>query len=421
MSISKRLFGDETLGELVAWLLVLLAFAYPYPACLSILLKVSSTPINIAARAVYVALSLYIIIVSSFKKDLKIPIAGLSLLFFWFIYTIRIIIDLEIFHIETFHTKLDIYSFGLGNIFLPVIAILLAFKYSNLSDFFTKTLYLLIGANFLIINIFIDQHNGLDASAFLERAYLVSPITGGNVVNPISFSLYGGYGVIIGLLGLLIYSNKLSKIKLIACILSIIIGLPNLILGASRGPTIIVALAITLIFAVHLSRTTFTFRYNIRLVFCLFLTAFIYSHFIAPKINAEDFAIVGRLDTLAQGKQANDREYLYQEAFDMFLASPALGNQIVLETTKSYPHNLFLEILMSLGLLGALLYFIITVNMIKCYVFFKKYDDYYPTIMATLFVAMGLSFTSGCLYQNIEFWNLLAALLASASKLRSTV
>lgn len=418
MNISQRLFGDKTLGELTAWLLVLLAFAYPYPACLSIFLKVSSTPINIAARAVYVGLSLYIIVVSSFKKDLKIPISGLSLLLFWFIYTIRIIIDLEIFHIETFHTKLDIYSFGLGNIFLPVIAILLAFKYSSLSGFFTKALYLLIGANFFIITIFIDQHNGLDARSFLERAYLVSPVTGGNVVNPISFSLYGGYGVIIGLLGLLIYNKKLSKAKLFACVISLIVGLPNLILGASRGPTIIVVLTITLIFAIHLSRATFNFRYNFSLAFGFLCVVFLYGKFIAPKMNTDDIAILGRLDTLAQGKQANDREYLYQEAFTMFLASPALGNQIVLETTKSYPHNLFLEILMSLGLLGIFLYSIINMSMIRCYVFFKKYDDYYPTILATLFVAMGLSFTSGCLYQNIEFWNLLAALLASAPKLK---
>ena len=117
--------SKEARASLTEWLVVFLCFAYPYPTCLSLALETNSTPINIAFRSLYLAMSLYLIFMSFLKKDTKIPSMALPLIFFWIIYVARILYDKEIRNIYTDHTKTEIYSFALGNIFFPMFSTLL--------------------------------------------------------------------------------------------------------------------------------------------------------------------------------------------------------------------------------------------------------------------------------------------------------
>ena len=65
-SIGRYLVSDKVVGKIALWLLALLTFAYPIAAAIPTLLNLPTTPVNIAFRALYVAMSLYLIAASVF-------------------------------------------------------------------------------------------------------------------------------------------------------------------------------------------------------------------------------------------------------------------------------------------------------------------------------------------------------------------
>jgi O-antigen ligase len=115
-----------------------------------------------------------------------------------------------------------------------------------------------------------------------------------------------------------------------------------------------------------------------------------------------------------QTGKGETRTFIYQKGFDMFKSHPFIGKQIFLDIDGKvyYPHNLFLEILMSLGLLGFSLYLYILFALYRKLRLLKGTSVYFILLFIFFF---GMAQVSGNLFSNVELWNIMAVLFTLKS------
>lgn len=113
----------------------------------------------------------------------------------------------------------------------------------------------------------------------------------------------------------------------------------TLLLAASRGPLLCLAAA-GLVYAVA------TGRWFWLALIALALTPFLF---------AADSELLLRFSTIEEDESALERLVLQANAIDQFLSSPLLGSAFVERELLTYPHNLFVETAMALGIVGLLL------------------------------------------------------------------
>lgn len=416
------IISPSFLGKITSLMFVLLCFAYPISAVSSLIIGIPSTIVNIGYRAFVLFIAFYVILVSGSFYRPFISKGAIPLLFFLFFYFCRIIWDTLLLQINTFHTLIEIYSFYLGGIFFPVLAIILAFKYINPQKVYFQILVVLVLTNSLMLFYFLFQKGFvISAEMFLFRADIKGADEEVSILNPISFGLYGGYLMLTCSWTLLMIKNNFSKIVVKLFYLLLILGLINLILSASRGPFIFTLIAFFFMLYVHFSKVKFSVKYSFKLLsISLILVVFFFVLFQYFNKEGIDFAVFDRLFSTVENVQSGEKEernYFFTEAINMFLDSPVIGNQFVLKSTGGFPHNMILEVLMATGLIGFLLYFLTILKLVINISVLKKYSQYYSLIIGLFVLSIGMSFTSGNLYQNIDVFNLIAVLICWPKKI----
>ena len=409
---------QKKIGNLITYVVVLLCFAYPISAITSVFLSLSSTPVNIAYRAFCLMLSVIVIVYALSMGKVTLKRSTLPLLVFLLVYLLRIVYDTLIRGVFHENTLTEIYAYYLGSILIPILAIFFAFKYTDQKKLVILSLYTLLVSN-ILLSVFYLKENGwaITPEILLERAVITSEDNDKLVVNPISYSLYGGYLFLLSCAIIFIKSPILPKMIRMLSIIGLFIGLFNLILGTSRGPLIFSILGLLLIFALALKRTKINFRNYFRIVaVSLMLIASV--AYAASKVQFEVGAFV-RLTSFAENIKSGEKEernFLYQEAWDMFMESPVFGAKFILNSTGSYPHNIIFEILMSMGILGLLIYLVIVLNLSLCFINLFKNKVHASRISILLVLSIGISLTTGNIYQSVDNWNLIAVLLAASAK-----
>ncbi|MNK10377.1 O-Antigen ligase [compost metagenome] len=410
MKLSK-----EKIGDIVIYIIVLLCFAYPISAIASVILSLPSTPVNMTYRAVCLLLSVIVISYMMIIREIRIKKSILPLLAFLFIYLIRLIVDTYIRSVSYYDKLIDIYGYYLGSIVIPILAIAFAFKYSNQKKLVTLSLFTLLISNILLIYFYIRENGwGITPEMLMNRAEITTADSEGSVVNPISFSLYGGYLFLLSLTILFIKKPELPKILKYFSFFGLLLGCFNIILGSSRGPLIFCIVGLILILVLALSRIKLNFL-NYAKIFLISVGLFFIFSKLTDKVDIE-FAAFDRLIRFSEDVKSGEKEernLLFDEAWNMFTSSPMLGKKFALDSTGSYPHNIILEILMSLGLFGLFIYLIIILNTCISFLNLNKNRTHVFRIVVLLILSVGISLTSGSIYQSVDNWNLIALTLAA--------
>jgi len=417
----EKLISKTFLGTLSSWVFALLCFAYPISAIISSILGVSSTPINIIYRAINLTFSLYIIVVSVILYRCTISKYAVPMLIFLVLYLCRIVWDTSFADVNAETTPIEIYSFYIGSIIIPIIAILLTFKYVDTRKTVLRVFYTLILGNLLLFYFFMSQNGWtISPSMLLSRAEVKGADDESLIVNPISFGLYGGYLVLLCLSLLLLCQKKFSATVLNFAGIFLFLGLFNLIIASSRGPFLFSFFGILVILRIHFVYVKKTYMYYGRVIIILILVStsigVAYRQMIANDIEIGIFErLVNMKESLENGEK-EERQELYIEAFEMFKSSPIIGKQFVLESTGAYPHNVILEVLMSTGMIGLFFYIlslgVICVKLIS----FRGASVYYAVFISLIILSIGISLSTGNLYQSVDNWNLMAALIALPRK-----
>ena len=107
---------------------------------------------------------------------------------------------------------------------------------------------------------------------------------------------------------------------------------------------------------------------------------------------------------LSEGGNVVSRLDLYKMAWQQFLNGPVFGDFVELREVYTYPHNFFLEALISAGIVGFILFSTLAIG--TCILAFKLMRQYskYGWVSLLYFHYFIYSMVSSALYSNTYFW-----------------
>jgi O-antigen ligase len=215
-------------------------------------------------------------------------------------------------------------------------------------------------------------------------------------------------------IGTIICMCKLhEKIKLITCI-QIIVLLIGIFITGGKTP----AIAFIIVFVVYMLSLikvkNLKIIYNSRIKVLMIATAVFVVLLVAISFTGVFSTLSYRMQDLKNTKQSasyTDRMDRYSVAFESWGNSPVFGNGIgsfgiifAGEDLREYPHNIVLEILTELGLMGLLAFSLLLIYPITKCIKYKKMllnIQWYQIAIALVFIYMLInSFVSGDLNDN---------------------
>ncbi len=254
-------------------------------------------------------------------------------------------------------------------------------------------------------------------------AELVGLIVSGNILEEWEFaSNYLGFGRLLGLsvivlLCMLLWWPMGKVPRAIAGALSVFI-ISILMISGGRGPF----LATLAVFVVPLIRDIKPLKYGLRihrnLITISTLLVAVLAGFVFVGNRYFGFTTVDRIWVLMEdggGGSTRERIWLFGKAWDLFLESPIIGHGIGnfgfllgWGDVRAYPHNIVLEILVELGLVGLFLFIWYLAASLKGLTLARLRSDPGAALVLMLFLnAAANSLVSGDLPDNRMFFALL--------------
>lgn len=290
-------------------------------------------------------------------------------------------------------------AYDTGNMprdYVRIIAFLL-FSFLLPYLFFSSTKglrFLILGSKYLLFVSFICSFYVcyiaiFNSSEFIQRIVI------NERVNPITIGEGASFGVVISYY-FLPTQNQVFKKFLLIFFISICFG--ALVLSGSRGPLIGTILSIIFLMI---------FNEKIKTLLILFLISALLLFFFWESL--EIFRVFSAFIELADFKQGG-RVDLFNQGLIYFFTNPFFGHTYALEG-GIYPHNIFIEILMSTGIFGFLSIFsLVLIGAYKTITNLKLADEY--KLFAALFTLASLSaLVSGNIITSSSFWIFLALAL----------
>ena len=178
---------------------------------------------------------------------------------------------------------------------------------------------------------------------------------GQETINPLSIAYPAALNISISMFK--IFNYKLKKATLLFVLIGMLLSLILIVIGASRGPVICILFSFFLIAAFKTKRVIFY-------AFGLFVVASIL-------VSSFESDLFERLEKTSSGYKTQQRIEQYNLALGEFINNPLFGG--VIEKGGIYPHNFFIEIMMSTGLAGSLFFLILLyITVRRGYMLVKK-------------------------------------------------
>ncbi|MEL0644029.1 O-antigen ligase family protein [Olleya sp. Ti.3.14] len=396
------------ISKLINYFIVANIFGFPMVVVLNLFMGFSTSIGSIVFRAL-ILVSAILLIANAIKIKKQVSLQSKLLIFFWIMYSVRLIYDLSFrqLYLNTTHYKSEysIYLFAFGGILFPILAIIVNAKYINyskLSNTFLKASFLQgVLVVFGLYKIF-----GLNITKIATQRHLYMSdelgenLTNGSPLNPILVSRCGALLIVLFIAKVFLLK---SKNNFLIKYLSIPLGLILIVLGGSRGPLLstIIILFFSYLFFLYVNRLNTNKILSQIMVVLLsgYLLFFTYQAF------SESIGVLDRLNSFdSNNNLETGRSKHWNSAINQFIDNPFLGDQIFDKHLWIYPHNLILESFMALGIIGGFLFgYLIISNLLKYKSILRYNINALPVlILFAVFLMFGMS--SGGLYNSTEFW-----------------
>lgn len=351
--------------------------------------------INAFIRAALFVISVYFIGKNiSIIKERKVLVAAFVTFFSFYLFKLyHTIPDLNLPADALQKLKYSIYYFGFVVIPVPVVALLsLNYEKIDFKKFFRIVFWLyfiLLAINFIHTHFIFDNYSSNGRSGIFRLYYIT----------------VGHYGLSLVIMAL--YSFLILKIKGFQYIIAVFLGLFPMYVAAARSP--VLALVIILfVFLMLLNKRKYWISF-----FSLILLSFLALYFIYQSKIAEDFIFFKRLNAAIFENNASGRAFYLNSGIEIFREHPLIGGNALL-SDGAYSHNIFIDILMSTGLLGMVLFIIYFKFVIRS--FFKVLKNIYKYKESGILIFFFLQYlilaqTSGSLYLSFELWYFGAAVI----------
>lgn len=370
---------------------VLILLGFPLAGLISSILGLGDSQITIAFRILVCVIS--IICISTSRKNNSFENAEPLLFIFFIFYALRLFVDWQILLIDESDKAMLFFLFVVS---LPVIASTSQVLDSD-GDKEMAILCALTGSFFCIL-VIASKFLGLSYNRY-EMYNIQDERLGFTSLNSISLGYAGYISFISTLVVALKYSQGYMKTIWYGCSL---IGLVVVILSNSRSPAIASVLSIILILSSNSDR-----------LIILTIIGVIFITIMQAMFSDEISHVLDRL--FKDGSFAHDeaREYLRGLALEAFISNPLFGAFHIDPSVGkgNYPHNIFFDVAMSLGLIGLIPFITILIKSIRNYIhFFSKDYPFLSIILIGLFIQTN---TSGTIWGHDSFFMVLSVSLAA--------
>jgi O-antigen ligase len=375
-----RLMGNELprKDRALAWLFVLIVLGYPFFAIVGILINVESLSASIPLRLIVVLLAGYIFCKGGFHR---LSSTLISFGMFCFFYLLRLFFDLGIANIGEANQAL---TFFVVTVFLPCLALLL--WRVEIPESFVALRIALMGVLTCVL-VLVSYQQGLGGESNLTENHGQILFLGLNAITI-------GHLAVTSLIAALVcfdFSTSLYRRSFMLLIGGCALAL--LFVSEARGPVISLVVAV-MVFAIV--------RKKAKILLASIVTGtvgvFWFGEMLFERMGAvgEDESSLGRLEMMAG-------------SIDQFVQHPWFGASFIEPITLSYPHNLFIEILLALGLVGMLVFLPALFGATRSAVVQMRQGK---VLMSMLFFQylVGAQF-SGAIYGNSALWAVMIILL----------
>jgi hypothetical protein len=473
LNLATRIQYPKTIssfnGFVTEWLILLTCFGYPFQAMVVLYSGIDSTPINLAFRAIYLTMSIYLILWWLFQIN---PLnkqnwygSGINILLvvfflFWVIYGVRLVYDLEYkgWQLTGYH-KYYVYAWAFGCSMIPALAALVNAKNINIKRLTKNMLFFILLSNLCLAAYLINIYKYGFQAIFIERVQIFLPGEAQEVkllpdelkkastvlINGITLGFYGCLLGIASISYFLFYQRKLSIWSTFFLTAAFLLGVFNLMAGASRGPFLSFVLLFTIVVLVSILITLFRIVYflylkirvkvtgmrpnvffqlrfkpvvyKMMMTFLGLLLIFTLFNFAKERTNI-DFDQLGmstRIKSMQEFKNDGtiaERVSMWKSAMHQFKTNPIFGDSFINNFGNLYSHNLIMDVLMSVGIVGSIPFFI---YLLSPFYYFIRLPAEKKRAISVLFVvflaALMLYMTSGGLFTAAEFWILSAAVI----------
>lgn len=362
--------SDINQSNRIIWVIILSCFSYPITSVLFLTFSIPTSFANIVLKGIFLSFYLFCLFTSltRTKFDLKTNINVWLIILFFSFYSLRLIIDIEIFEIKmAYYSSSYIYIYFFALTLLPVILIVINRKNIDVLKLNRLIFYMLVLANiaYLYYTIVINQGN-------LEQQFAgrISVRSQSNadlaVINPITVGIFG-VCLFVAVLTRLITIRATTTKHIIQIALLILSGI-NIILSASRGPFLTLVILIIFISFFYVKKLARKKSGILVISFISLLIFILFTYVLAPYFSNKEVFLFQRLGdiTYILGNGAKEaRNYSYEGAWNDFINNPLFGNHFVGSYDNFYPHNIILEVMMSTGLIGLILFLGFSFRIVK--------------------------------------------------------
>lgn len=366
----------------LSWLFVLTLIGYPITGLLASALDLESTTLSVPFRAAVVLLALWTL--SRARPD-KCNSESMRWLFaFWLVYFIRLAWDWLVAGVPG---SMEAMIFFILTVVIPCRA--LAFGASSMSERSATLLLIWMGAGVCAVAVLMNTLQVGSGRSLTEQTGRLSF----EAINPISL----GHVAATTLIAIIcLAQHRLSRVHWIALIPAVLLAGACLVLAASRGPVVALGLA-------AIAFVAGTRRWRLLLLMALPLLL---------QVLDSDRELWLRFANIDEDVSALERLLLQGNAIEQFLNHPLLGSAFVELEFLEYPHNLFIETAMALGVLGSVILIAVLVKAsISAVQLARRGRLLVPLLFAQYLVGAQLS---GAIYGNVGLWATVALLISLA-------
>jgi hypothetical protein len=270
-------------------------------------------------------------------KKVKLSFGLYTLIVFWIGYVFRLVYDLSIRDVKAYQSDFYLYTFTIGGCFIPALAVALIMPLidtKRLIKWYWIFLFLVNMVVFMqLVSIF-----GVGPEMFTSR--LIIRIGDANVFNPIPLSRGGGMLAIMSMFFLVFQKNKLFSKQKIPPLIAFLLGVVNLLLGASRGPLASFFIMVAVLLIVHAYIVKKNLAYVLKVITAALASVVLSLMYVVPLIINGNISAINRTAKAFDTDFGEEvRAYQWRAAWEQIKSSPVWGERIVETHLNFYPHN----------------------------------------------------------------------------------
>lgn len=366
--------------------LTFVLFGFGFFTFIPIFLPIQESFITISYRAMVLGWSMILFAAMFIGNEIKFNIYSFMLFCFLAIYTVRLINDSNQYDFGMPTNVLLLKFFSL--VLLPFFIISILKPNPNIELYSLSILSIVVFLSFIALIITNDSRR----------------LSGNEILNPITLGYYAGYYLIS--LYIVIKNYHLSQIYKLLIYFMAIIGLIVIFATLSRGP-ILALIIIAFIELIYSKRFKFSVLSTITILsFFVFLIGYslsdIFSNMALDRLT---------IDFDSDEGTGEVRVLLWLLAIDLISSNLLLGSHVTTEI--GYVHNIYLESIMSTGILGSMLFLIPIYISIKWFMHLKS-KSLIPSICHYFLIYTLVTITfSGTIYTASFLFALLPVVLNS--------